>query len=229
MSAADRPWWASAEDDAGPGPDVADDPLVAHRAARRGRPTDDGTTDEAPDTPDAPDAPDARASDRSRRDPPADDGSWWVPATEAVTRLARDLAASTLASPPPGPGAEHRRTPDDPAGEPGDADGRAAVGDRAPDDRGAEEPSGSGGPGRGHRIDACGVCPICVGLRALGEARPELVGHLTEAARHLALAVRTVVDASASADEAAEPPGASRPGGGGRHGAEGLHRIDLDD
>jgi hypothetical protein len=46
----------------------------------------------------------------------------------------------------------------------------------------------------GHGPDVCGVCPLCAALRALGETRPQLVEHLTEAARHLAAAFRSVVD-----------------------------------
>lgn len=68
-------------------------------------------------------------------------------------------------------------------------------------------------------LDVCGVCPICVGLRALETHRPELVGHLAEAARHLAAAVRHVVDTDA------EPASRRRSAGSD----DGLTRIDLDD
>lgn len=176
MSADDRPWWATDEGDL---PGDGDDPLAAHRAARRG--------DRDPDR-DRDGAPHGEAAGGA-----ADDGSWWVPATEAVTRLARDLAAAA-ASPP-----------------------RGLV-----DDEGAD-------PVGGHRIDACGACPICVGLRALGESRPELVGHLAEAARQLALAVRTVVDAGVPADEAPGPTDAPRRAGPRRRTADDLRRIRLDD
>lgn len=144
-------------------------------------------------------------------DPPDDDGSWWVPATEAVVRLARDLTASAFASPPPGlvddDGATHG----------------------AEDRTGGRHEARGGDGGGGHHIDACGVCPICVGLRALGDARPDLVGHLAEAARQLALAVRTVVDATAPQDEAAGASGAARGSGGRRRPPDDLQRIDLDD
>jgi hypothetical protein len=56
----------------------------------------------------------------------------------------------------------------------------------------------------GHGPDVCGVCPLCAALRALGETRPQLVEHLTEAARHLAAAFRSVVD-EPRPDEADEP------------------------
>lgn len=44
----------------------------------------------------------------------------------------------------------------------------------------------------------CGVCPLCSAIAALGDARPELVGHLSEAARHLTLAAKAFVDAQAA-------------------------------
>jgi hypothetical protein len=123
------------------------DPLEAHRRARRGN------------------DPDGAARD---------DGTWWTPAAEAVSRFAREIADGT-----------------------------------APDDA--------------HRVDACGVCPICVGLRVLGDARPELVGHLAEAARQLALAVRTVVDAAGDSGDPARADGPAERRRGG------LQHIDLDD
>lgn len=62
-------------------------------------------------------------------------------------------------------------------------------------------------------VDACQVCPVCAGLRVLGEVRPELVTHLSEAARHVTMAARAFVDAQADRyDE-----------------ADGFERIDLDD
>lgn len=216
MSATERPWWATDEDAAGVDPDPDVDPLEAHRAARRGeRIGDDGAPGSAAGHTPADDGTEPASSRRA----PIDDGSWWVPATEAVTRLARDLAASATASPPHGLLDEERAAAgtDEPtrSASEGPADAR---------------PGGGGDGGGGHRIDACGVCPICVGLRALGEARPDLVGHLAEAARQLALAVRTVVDAAAPDDQpsGASPSGARRTGGRDRRGDD-LHRIDLDD
>lgn len=82
----------------------------------------------------------------------------------------------------------------------------AAAGDAGTGEDGAEHVhTGSG--------EACRVCPLCAGLRALGDARPELLGHLSEAARHLALAVRAVVDAAPAAGST----------------DDGLQRIDLDE
>lgn len=72
-------------------------------------------------------------------------------------------------------------------------------------------------PPHRHRADAptdvCQVCPICAMLRAVDDVRPELVEHLTEAARHLTLAAKAFVDAQAT----------------GFEGDEGLQRIDLDE
>lgn len=52
-----------------------------------------------------------------------------------------------------------------------------------------------------HHADAapevCAVCPVCSLLRLVGETRPEIIEHLTEAARHLTLAAKAVVDAQA--------------------------------
>lgn len=67
--------------------------------------------------------------------------------------------------------------------------------------------------GHGPAVDACQVCPVCAGIRILSEARPELVAHLSEAARHLTLAARAFLDAQAEV----------------LRRDEGLQRIDLDD
>lgn len=79
---------------------------------------------------------------------------------------------------------------------------------------GDEEPEA---PPHRHRSDAphdvCEVCPICAVLRAVDDVRPELVEHLTEAARHLTLAAKAFVDAQAA----------------GFEDDEGLQRIDLDE
>jgi hypothetical protein len=58
-----------------------------------------------------------------------------------------------------------------------------------------------------HRVDACGVCPFCASMRLLQETRPELVEHLTEAARHLAAAARSLLDTPVpSPTERSAPP-----------------------
>jgi len=141
VSAAARPWWAS-EGDA---PDPSQDPLDAHRAARRG-PTGTPGVDEA-------------ASEAGRTASGADEA----------------------------------------AGEPTATEGPAAA--------------------DGHGSDVCGVCPLCTGMRALQASHPELVGHLTEAARHLSAAVRTVLgDLTASAPGGRPAPSDEDP----------LEHIDLD-
>lgn len=80
-----------------------------------------------------------------------------------------------------------------------------------------EDASTTDGPTHRHRADAprdvCQVCPICAILRTVDDVRPELVEHLTEAARHLTLAAKAFVDAQAA----------------GFEGDEGLQRIDLDE
>lgn len=207
MSSTERPWWATDDHDE---PGSGADPLEAHRAARRG---DRGERGSGP----GPEPDGESHGGATRGDPPPagerpeDDGSWWGPATEALTRLARDLAASAVASPPRGlvdDTPDGAREPD--ASPPPTRDG------------GSGQEAG-GGP---HQVDACGVCPICVGLRAVGGSRPELVGHLAEAARQLTLALRSVVDAAAPPDGAGQRP---RSRGSGRGTPEDLHRIPLDD
>lgn len=96
----------------------------------------------------------------------------------------------------------------DPSGE-GPADG--------PGDDDADPGPGPDAPPHRHRADAphdvCQVCPICAVLRTLDDVRPEMIEHLTEAARHLTLAAKAFVDAQAA----------------GFDGDEGLQRIDLDE
>lgn len=97
----------------------------------------------------------------------------------------------------------------------------------------ADEPQLPPEPAR-HRVDACGVCPFCTSMRLLQETRPELVEHLTEAARHLAAAARSLLDTPVpSPAERAERSSPRRPGDGPRpHPATAdgrLQRIVLDD
>jgi hypothetical protein len=58
----------------------------------------------------------------------------------------------------------------------------------------------------------CAVCPVCMGIAALRQARPEAVEHLLKAGAELLEAFRTLID----------PPDS---GEGGRPG--GLQRIDI--
>jgi hypothetical protein len=143
-----RPWWAS-EGPVEGGVDPGQDPLLAHRAARRGP---------------EPDRPDADGSDPD---------------------------------PDPGPDAEGPTAP--PRGDP-DALGR--------------DPA----------AEICGVCPVCIAARMLGDTRPELLGHLTEAARHVTAALRSLLDTSADRDDGDRDHGRRDPGPADR----GVRRIDLD-
>jgi hypothetical protein len=79
--------------------------------------------------------------------------------------------------------------------------------------------TGDAAAAAGHGPDVCGVCPICLALRSLGESRPQLLEHLTEAVRHLAAAVRSVVE---------EPPRGRGDDAGRGRGADPFERIDLD-
>lgn len=46
----------------------------------------------------------------------------------------------------------------------------------------------------------CQACPVCLVLRAVRAARPEVIGHLSDAAHHLALALQAFADAHTGAD-----------------------------
>lgn len=76
--------------------------------------------------------------------------------------------------------------------------------DRA-DDRNGERAAGecSAATDRAHQPDICGVCPICTAARVLDGARPELLEHLSEAARHLAAALHVAVQAADERDPVA--------------------------
>jgi hypothetical protein len=75
----------------------------------------------------------------------------------------------------------------------------------------------------------CQFCPLCAGLAALREARPEAVEHLVKAGAELLLAARALLDG------AAEPAGRPAPGrrprsrraAPGDAGGNGLQRIDV--
>ena len=54
----------------------------------------------------------------------------------------------------------------------------------------------------------CLLCPVCVFLQAMSQARPEVTQHLLAAARELTLALRAVVETQVAAHEqAAEQSG----------------------
>ncbi len=95
----------------------------------------------------------------------------------------------------------------------GDTDRTAGFGTAAAAGPEAEPP-----PDSTHATsEICGVCPVCIAARMLGESRPELLGHLTEAARHLSAAVRTLLET---------PP--ARAGDDAGPEDRGVRRIDLD-
>jgi hypothetical protein len=75
-----------------------------------------------------------------------------------------------------------------------------------------EHPAGANRPQHGDGA-VCQVCPICAFLRVVKDARPEAMEHLLEAAHHLTLAAKSVVEAYAE--------GADR--------SDRLERIPLDD
>jgi hypothetical protein len=62
----------------------------------------------------------------------------------------------------------------------------------------------------------CQACPICMGLAALRQSRPELVEHLAKAGAELLLAVRAVLDGATAPD-----------GRGQRHTRGGVQHIDI--
>lgn len=65
--------------------------------------------------------------------------------------------------------------------------------------------------------EICGVCPVCIAARMLGESRPEFLAHLTEAGRHLSAALRAL----------RETP-TDRGGDDADPEDRGVRRIDLD-
>jgi len=73
----------------------------------------------------------------------------------------------------------------------------------------------------------CQACPICAGLAALREARPEAVEHLVKAGAELLLAARALL---AGVPEPARGPGPrrrARPARAGDAAGNGLQRIDV--
>lgn len=77
-----------------------------------------------------------------------------------------------------------------------------------PDDPAAGAATAGAGPHEDGEV--CDACPFCIALRALRQVRPEVVGHLSDAAHHLSLALRAFADAQAG------------------DGDGGLEKIDLD-
>jgi hypothetical protein len=73
----------------------------------------------------------------------------------------------------------------------------------------------------------CQSCPICAGLAALREARPEAVEHLVKAGAELLLAVRALLDGAAESARGPAPRRRARPARAGDAAGNGLQRIDV--
>ncbi|HEV2921874.1 MAG TPA: hypothetical protein VG673_21945 [Actinomycetota bacterium] len=73
----------------------------------------------------------------------------------------------------------------------------------------------------------CQICPICAGLAALREARPEAVEHLVKAGAELLLAVRALLDGAAEPARGPAPRRRARPARTGDAAGNGLQRIDV--
>jgi hypothetical protein len=80
----------------------------------------------------------------------------------------------------------------------------------------ADDAADAAVPSTPHRPELCGICPLCSLARTLEETRPELVEHLTEAARHLAAAARALMEPPDAGPQAARRP------------SDRLQRIDLE-
>ena len=87
----------------------------------------------------------------------------------------------------------------------------------------AQDDTGATGP-----APECQSCPMCAGLAALREARPEAVEHLVKAGAELLLAAKALLD---GAGEAARGPAPrrrrARPARAGDAAGNGLQRIDV--
>jgi len=87
----------------------------------------------------------------------------------------------------------------------------------------AQDDTGATGP-----APECQSCPMCAGLAALREARPEAVEHLVKAGAELLLAAKALLD---GAGEAARGPAQrrrrARPAGEAAPASDGLQRIDI--
>jgi hypothetical protein len=82
-------------------------------------------------------------------------------------------------------------------------------------------------PPSSHRPELCGICPLCTLARALEDSRPDLLEHLTEAARHLAAAARSLLDPTVTEPRDAASGRPAEDGATGR-ARSGIERIPLD-
>jgi hypothetical protein len=69
-------------------------------------------------------------------------------------------------------------------------------------------------PGDPRHGEVCQICPLCALLRVVDDAHPEVVEHIAEAARHLSLAAKAIIDAYAAGFPDRDEP---------------LERIDVED
>ncbi len=95
-------------------------------------------------------------------------------------------------------------------------DGARPQADDGADASGHDAAADAAVPSTSHRPELCGICPLCSLARTLEETRPELVEHLTEAARHLAAAARALMEPPDAGPQAARRP------------SDRLQRIDLE-
>ena len=85
-------------------------------------------------------------------------------------------------------------------------------------------------PGAWGQAPECRLCPVCAGLAALRETRPEAVEHLVKAGAELLLAVKALLDGAAGPER--RPAPRRRRAGAGDPGEpaparDGLQRIDI--
>jgi hypothetical protein len=86
----------------------------------------------------------------------------------------------------------------------------------------AQDDTGATGP-----APECQTCPICAGLAALREARPEAVKHLVKAGAELLLAAKALLDGAGEAARGPAPRRRARPAGPGGPAGNGLQHIDI--
>lgn len=226
----ERPWWAS-DGPVDGGIDRSEDPVVRHRSARLGNRAgdddrsggDDRSGDDDRRGQDAVGAAfdEAAPSVASRRfagngqhasaepENQADaaaprDQPWWSRSPQDPDPAVVDPEDGTVPVTSHGPGPDVTDAP---------PDGSGPTGSPTAD---PSDPDRSGAPT--HRPDLCGVCPICTGFRLLEEVRPELAGHLAEAAYHLASALRSL----------AEHPPSTRGEAGARSEPTTMQHIDVE-
>ncbi len=182
------PWWASGSnpDD---GLDGSEDPFDAHRRARQG-------DERAEHGPDHGTGASGEAGDDGRTD---DVARLAGEAIDLVARLASEAGRRFGARSAANAGAPPRHSFTRPDSDPQEA---------PPGDHGTTWRRLADGVAPHADGQVCDACPVCIGLRALRQARPDVIAHLSDAAHHVSLALRALADAQA--------------------GDDGLEKIDLD-